>query len=114
MRNFAQGFTLPDWFIYSAPDGLWMFSFVMSMLSIWNFKLNNTSGKWMLSAILVGLGFELLQIIYRKLGVFDFNDLFIMLVSAAFTLMFFSNKKTPDIQVETNKYQSKQTEVIKI
>ena len=97
-----QGIYLPDWFIYSVPDGLWMFSFVLSVLSIWNFKLDKTSWIWVCSAILIGLSFELMQIFVKQIGVFDWNDLFIMMVSAAIALTMFPNKIIPDMRINLN------------
>lgn len=102
LRNVAQEIHLPDWFIYSVPDGLWMFAFVLSVLSVWNFNLDKTTGIWILSAIIIGLGFELLQKFVNGMGVFDWNDLFFMMVSAAIALTIFSNKTNSKMYININ------------
>jgi len=101
LRNSFQGIYLPDWFIYSVPDGLWMFAFVMSVLSIWDFKLNKTTGKWVISAVIIGIGFELMQSVVKGLGVFDWKDLLIMILSIIIALTMFTNKMIPEFS--TNK-----------
>ncbi len=101
-RNAAQGIYLPDWFIYSVPDGLWMFSFVLTVLSIWNFNLDKSTWIWICSAIVIGLGFELMQSFVKGVGVFDWNDLFFMMVSAAIALTIFSNKTNSKMYININ------------
>ena len=93
---------LPAWVIYSLPDGLWMFAFAMSALSIWNFKLNDTSGKWIYSVIFIGIGFELMQGFVNRMGVFDWKDLFIMIVSASIAITLFTNKKATEKNIIIN------------
>jgi hypothetical protein len=92
LRNTMQGIHLPDWIVYSMPDGLWMFSFVLSVLSIWNFNLNKTTGPWIFSAIFIGLGFEIMQGYVKGIGVFDWNDLLLMIAGTVIALSFCSNK----------------------
>ena len=102
LRNFTQDIYLPGWIIYSVPDGLWMFAFVLSVFSVWNFELNSTSGKWIYAAILMGLGFEFMQAFVNGIGVFDWNDLFIMLISTAIALLMFSNNTVPKKPMKRN------------
>lgn len=37
-RNLVANFQMPSWIVYSLPDGLWMFSFILFMMIIWDFK----------------------------------------------------------------------------
>lgn len=103
LRTTLQDVYLPDWFIYSMPDGLWMFAFVLTVLSIWNYKLDKISGVWIVSAILCGLGFEIMQKFIKGMGVFDWTDLFIMLLGVIMALRFFTNKQIPEEQLGFNK-----------
>jgi hypothetical protein len=102
LRIAAQGISLPDWFIYSMPDGLWMFSFVLTVLSIWRFNLDKTTWIWIGSTILIGLGFELMQSFVKRLGVFDWMDLFLMIAGAAIALTIFSNRTIHERQIKIN------------
>ena len=66
---------IPDWFIFSLPDGIWIFSYVLLMISIWNFTLNKKSIFWMTIIPLVAIFSEIFQIFDFIPGTFDFVDL---------------------------------------
>ena len=66
---------IPDWFIFSLPDGIWIFSYVLVMISIWNFTLNKKSIFWMTIIPLVAIFSEIFQIFDFIPGTFDFVDL---------------------------------------
>ena len=66
---------IPDWFIFSLPDGIWIFSYVLVMISIWNFTLNKKSIFWMTIIPLVAIFSEIFQIFVFIPGTFDFVDL---------------------------------------
>ena len=66
---------IPDWFIFSLPDGIWIFSYVLVMISIWNFTLNKKSIFWMTIIPLVAIFSEIFQIFGFIPGTFDFVDL---------------------------------------
>ena len=102
MRNSVQHIHLPDWIVYSLPDGLWMFSFVMAVLTIWNYKLNSMTWKWIISAICIGLGFELIQGFVKGMGVFDWTDLFLMIIASAIALGFFSDHNSYEKRTNVN------------
>lgn len=74
------------------PDGLWMFSFVLFTLAIWNFKIINESKIWIYGSIVIGLGYEIMQNFISGYGVFDWVDLWIMTFSAILPLLIFIDK----------------------
>lgn len=78
------GKVLPNWLLFSAPNGLWMLAFSGLMAFIWKDKSLTTG--FYLSGLLwiTSITSELMQ--YAKLisGVFDFNDIIF------YTIGFFS------------------------
>ena len=52
---------IPDWFIYSFPDGIWIFSYVILMISIWNFKMNAQSIFWIIIIPIIAILSEIFQ-----------------------------------------------------
>jgi len=66
--------SLKGWIVYSLPDGLWLFSYILLMGSIWNFNLKRS---FYASAplIVIAIGSELLQIPEWVPGTFDVVDL---------------------------------------
>jgi hypothetical protein len=66
---------LPGWFLYSFPDGLWVYSFTSFILAVWC-GTPRPSGKmaWALTPALLGVGAEVLQWFRLIPGVFDPAD----------------------------------------
>ena len=71
-RNF-NSYNLSDWVIYSLPDGLWLFAYILLMATIWDFNIKKGS-------VLI-IGFPLLSVISEFLqflkvlpGTFDRID----------------------------------------
>jgi hypothetical protein len=79
---------LPNWFLFSLPDGLWIFSYVSLILLVWDNKLNNSSIFWIL--IIPGLAVlsEILQFFDICSGTFDVMDL-IFYISGLLTPLLF-------------------------
>src|SRR5699024_2134565 len=76
-REFAYPLksNLPDWFIYSLPNGLWLYSLVVSILTIWGHKITQNNIAWIFLAFLVGFGAEFGQLLGIIQGTFDIYDL---------------------------------------
>lgn len=89
---------LPEWFIYSLPDALWMLTLMLIILMIWNFRLNRKSIPWISLAFVTGISFEFLQAFHIVRGTFDAIDLaFIIaggLIPVSITLLNFTSCKT--------------------
>lgn len=63
-----------SWIVYSLPDGLWLFSYIILMGAIWAFDMH----KSLLCSsplIVIAIGSELLQIPHIVKGTFDVIDL---------------------------------------
>jgi hypothetical protein len=66
---------LPEWFLYSLPDGLWMFSYSCIVLVIWKRKITKYSLLWLLSLPMISILFEVLQYYDYFNGTFDIIDI---------------------------------------
>ena len=82
---------IPDWFIFSLPDGIWIFSYVLVMISIWNFTLNKKSIFWMTIIPLVAIFSEIFQIFDFIPGTFDFVDLSFYILGFILPFIIFKN-----------------------
>ena len=81
---------MPNWFIFSLPDALWIYSFSMAMLYIWNGEVNKRSLFWIIIASILGIFGELAQL-FGLVGTFDLMDL--LLCVFARSLIFLQVKK---------------------
>ena len=66
---------LPSWFVYSLPDGLWMFSFSILILMIWDFHRTRKAMIWIALALSIGILLEGVQATTELGGSFDWRDL---------------------------------------
>lgn len=80
----------PDWFLYSLPDGLWIFSYVCLMLCVWRKSISKQNIFWISIVPLVAVGSELLQFFGLVQGTFDLVDVLCYLIG--FILPFLINK----------------------
>lgn len=87
---------LPDWCLYSLPDGLWVYAFASTLIFIWKDDQRKLF-LFLTIPLLLGPGVELLQLIELFKGTFDVMDLII--TSMAFMLSIFFNLKI-------NKYEN--------
>lgn len=84
---------LPNWFLYSLPDGLWIFSYVCLMIYIWNFKLNSQSFFWIGTIPLIAIFSEIGQVINLIPGTFDFCDLLFYILGFSIPILLTFNNK---------------------
>jgi hypothetical protein len=66
---------LPDWIVYSLPNGLWAFSYALFISYIWRDNDNPLKYMWYASVPALCIGWELLQYTGTIAGVFCYNDL---------------------------------------
>lgn len=94
IRKFTLEYSanLPNWFLFSLPDGLWTFSYVTMMLNLWNLKINYQSISWILLLPIIAIFSEIFQFIGCISGTFDFYDL-IFYILGTFSPLLFYNKK---------------------
>ena len=82
---------LPDWFLYSLPDGLWMFSYSCIVLVIWKRKITKYSLMWLLSLPMISILFEVLQYYDYFNGTFDIIDIIFYIFGSLLPILI--NKK---------------------
>ena len=66
---------LPEWIVFSFPNGLWAFAYALLITVIWSGSKSLSSYFWMVSIPVLVLGFEILQ--YAKVipGTFCIQDI---------------------------------------
>lgn len=74
--------SLPEWFLFSLPDGLWVYSWVASMVLVWGRISGFQSGFWILIGPVLGCGSELAQYGMLLPGTFEISDLEFYLLGA--------------------------------
>jgi hypothetical protein len=72
---------LPNWFIYSLPNALWLFSGLLIFNQIWGHKPSLDRRFWAIGFLLIGIGAEFGQLLGIIPGVFDWQDLFFMIAA---------------------------------
>ncbi len=82
---------LPNWFLYSLPDGLWLFSFCLIITKIWKKENNYSLWFWSLTLPITSIIWEIGQSVNLIKGTFDFIDLLIYSIITFLTIM--NNKK---------------------
>ena len=88
---------LPDWAIYSLPDALWIYSFTITMIILWNFKIDKNNWYWILFAPVFGISLEIAQLFGLK-GYFDIIDLLFCLGFSLVALIQIKNFKYLNIK----------------
>jgi len=77
---------LPDWFIYSLPNGLWTYSLTSVMILIRSQSNQLINLLWILSGLLLSLLFEIGQATKFVRGTFDVVDIFVIIISFILSL----------------------------
>ena len=92
-RHFTYDFKfiLPNWFLYSLPDGLWLFSYQCIVLTIWKFSINNSSLIWLLILPVLFILVEFLQLYDVLKGTFDWFDILFFIFGSLLPIII--NKK---------------------
>ena len=81
-------FPAHSWYSLSMPDALWMFALSLSIILIWDFRWCRQSILWLITAICVGLLFEIAQAEHWVPGTFDPVDVFSVVIGGLAPLMF--------------------------
>lgn len=90
-------FSMPHFFTYNLPDGLWLYAFTNAIILVWESELNSKSAVWIFTIPAIGFLTELLQAQQLFMGTYDLMDLVAYAVAMLFALNsakfnFFSNK----------------------
>ena len=97
----ALGQLLPEWFVYSLPNGLWAFAYALLITSIWSGSNSWLKFFWMASIPLLVLGFEIVQYAGLIPGTFCIQDIAFGLLGLVLGI-FIGTKKT-----KNNNYHEK-------
>ena len=74
-RTLFIGSLLPQWMVYSLPNGLWAFAYTIIVLSIWNGSRSPLKYFWFLTIPVLIFGFEILQFTGDFPGTFCLQDI---------------------------------------
>lgn len=86
LRSLGRQIALPEWMIFVLPGALWSYSLTACMALLWRDKPR--SSPWVLSALPLGAGSEILQAMGLMPGTFDARDLISYLVSVPLAFLF--------------------------
>jgi len=77
VRTLTLGFInhLPNWLIYSLPDGLWIFSYMSLILFIWKNRITFNNIIWIVMPPVIVIMFEIGQFMNIVQGTFDYCDI---------------------------------------
>lgn len=82
---------IPHWFLYSLPDGLWIFSYISLMLYIWQNSISFKNISWILIIPILAIGSEIGQLLGLVSGTFDFADLVFYILGMTLPFIFYYN-----------------------
>lgn len=82
-RNMLSSLGLPEWFLFSLPDGLWLYSLVFSLQWVWQNSSWLVRSIWAAAGVSLGVGWELGQALALVPGTFDPVDLGFYVVATA-------------------------------
>lgn len=72
---------LPEWLLFSAPDGLWVYGLTACLALVWRGAPGRARRWWLCAGIALGAGGELGQLAGVVPGVFDPADLLLSVVA---------------------------------
>jgi glycopeptide antibiotics resistance protein len=82
---------LPNWFLFSLPDGLWVFSYLSLTLWLWSNRITKHNVVWLFLVPIIAIFSEIGQALQIVSGTFDFTDLFFYSCGAILPFIFFTN-----------------------
>ena len=85
---------IPSWFLFSLPDGLWVFSYVSLILALWNNCITLKSLPWIISIPLLAVSSEIGQRFGFIAGVYDNLDFLFYSLGGALPFIFFKKSIT--------------------
>jgi hypothetical protein len=74
-RSLSISSILPQWMVYSLPNGLWAFAYTSTVLFIWTGGKSLIKYLWFLSIPVLVFGFEVLQLTGNLQGTYSLIDL---------------------------------------
>jgi len=91
LREYSISFIryIPDWILFSLPDGLYVFSYVCFTLYTWKNIISVENVIWFIIIPFIAIGSELLQLFQLLDGTFDIIDLLFYLLGFLLPFIFF-------------------------
>ena len=87
--------SLPRWFLYCLPDGLWVYALTAFMARVWSGTRSSVLAiAWISLGVVIGAGSELGQLAGIVPGAFDRIDLFFSVFAAVLAILFTSINST--------------------
>ena len=81
---------IPNWLLFSVPDGLWIFSYSCLIWRIWDFKLSRGNIFWFALLPSLALGSEVMQLFRVISGTFDCVDMLVYIIGFLVPLFIFN------------------------
>lgn len=96
MREFTLEMVdgVPNWMLYSLPDGLWLSSYICSMLLIWKNRITKESQGWIFCMPIIAVLSEAGQLFKIIPGTFDWMDVMMYFLGTLFPLAIYKKTKT--------------------
>ena len=100
LRNWTLHYqeNLPDWIIYSLPDGLWTYSLATFMIFNWGKKLRKSNVIWFFIGPAIAIFFEIAQSFGLLKGTFDINDLIFCSIASILAFTHINFKKNENYE----------------
>jgi hypothetical protein len=76
-RQFCSAIRLPEWLLYSLPDGLWVYAVTSWMILIWS---RRPPMPWLIVGVALGVGGELGQAVGMVSGTYQHLDMIFYLL----------------------------------
>jgi hypothetical protein len=92
---------IPEWILFSLPDGLWIFSYVNLMLCIWNNVVCFKNLFWVLIIPLLAIGSEIGQGLGLIPGTFDLADLLLYILGMTLPFLLFTKSINLNLKLQT-------------
>lgn len=83
---------IPEWVIYSLPDGLWSYAYSGIMLWVWKIEISIKNILWIVAVPAIACLSELGQYVHIIPGTFDGADLALYLIGSIIPILIFNKK----------------------
>ncbi len=74
-KSLSLNLLLPEWIVFSLPNGLWAFAYALFITGIWSGSKSWLRYSWMATIPILVLGYEILQFTKTISGTFCMQDL---------------------------------------
>ncbi|QBQ43149.1 hypothetical protein E2P86_17860 [Sphingobacterium psychroaquaticum] len=89
---------IPEYILFSLPDGLWVFSYLCLILHLWSGKISTQNIGWIIITPVVAIGSEIGQFFGLIIGTFDLWDLIFYIIGGTSPFLLFNKSITYNFQ----------------